>query len=400
MDFKALTQLIRQERLPAVIVDLDAFDRNVRRIAEMITSGVGTHEIRIATKSIRVPALIKRVLDSGAPYRSLMCFSTEEAAFLAAQGFDDLLIAYPTVQRSDLEILKKLNLQGRKVSLVVDELETVRRIDEFMEGATSPLRLILEVDASLRLFSGRVHLGVRRSPLKSARDVTRFLEQARSFSRVQISGVMVYEAQVAGLGDRNPVNRLLNPIIRLIRRISVRKVARLRKRIAASFRDLGLALDVFNGAGTGSISYAANEPWLTEITVGSGFLTPHLFDHYSNLDLEPAFYFALQVVRKPAPGWLTAAGGGYIASGKPGWDKVPIPVYPPDAKLNPEEGCGEVQTPLQTSQSEQIHIGDPVFFRHAKAGELAERFPEYLLVSQGRIVDRVKTYRGSGQCFF
>ena len=48
---------------------------------------------------------------------------------------------------------------------------------------------------------------------------------------------------------------------------------------------------------------------------------------------------------------------------------------------------------------DQMKIGDPVFFRHAKAGELAEHVTEYLLVRGDRIEDRAPTYRGLGRCY-
>ena len=47
-----------------------------------------------------------------------------------------------------------------------------------------------------------------------------------------------------------------------------------------------------------------------------------------------------------------------------------------------------------------LELGDPVIFRHAKAGELAERFNEYLLVAGDQLVGRAPTYRGLGQNYF
>jgi D-serine deaminase-like pyridoxal phosphate-dependent protein len=42
--------------------------------------------------------------------------------------------------------------------------------------------------------------------------------------------------------------------------------------------------------------------------------------------------------------------------------------------------------------------GDPILFRHAKAGELAERFRTLHLIAGGRVLDEVPTYRGQGLC--
>jgi D-serine deaminase-like pyridoxal phosphate-dependent protein len=58
-----------------------------------------------------------------------------------------------------------------------------------------------------------------------------------------------------------------------------------------------------------------------------------------------------------------------------------------------------VQTPLAVPDGVRLDLGDPVFFRHAKAGELAEHFAEYALVRGDRVEARVPTYRGAGRCF-
>lgn len=401
MSYEAWRAALAGERLPAAAVDLDAFDRNVASVARLLREKAPRQTLRLATKSVRVPALIRRVLASGGPYQGLMCYAAAEVGFLAEQGFDDFLVAYPTVQWADLDVLRRIHRSGRRVRLVVDSLATIERIEFEMRGGETPFPLILDVDMSLRLLGGNVHLGVRRSPLRTVDDVLRLYDQAARLQSVEIVGLMGYEAQVAGLGDRNPFKKLINPIARQIRGRSVKAVTALRRELAEALARRGAKLEIFNGGGTGSLSYAVEEPWLTELTAGSGFLCSHLFDYYSNVQPEPAAFFALQATRSSDPGYVTCAGGGYIASGEPGWDKVPRPYLPAGLKLVSTEGCGEVQTPLrwEGEPTEEIAPGSPVLFRHAKAGELAEHFNEYLLVHGGKIVDRAPTYRGSGQCF-
>ncbi len=109
--------------------------------------------------------------------------------------------------------------------------------------------------------------------------------------------------------------------------------------------------------------------------------------------------FALEVTRKPTPAMVTCLGGGYVASGSAGLDKVPRPYLPAGLTLLPDEMAGEVQTPLRLPVGLDLTLGEPVIFRHSKAGELAERFREYLLVRGAEVVARVPTYRGEEQCF-
>lgn len=392
-------ELLRDVPLPAAVVDLDAFDRNTDWFARVALDAGGSHTLRLATKSVRVPALIRRVLEYGRPYRGLMCFAAAEAEFLAGEGLDDLFVAYPTRRADDLAALRRTHERGATVRLVVDSLDGARAISEAMAGVERPFRLALDVDMSLRLFGGRVHLGVRRSPIRTVEQAIEFFRGVGRLPNVECRAVMGYEAQVAGLADRNPFKRRLNPVFRWVRSKSIPYAADLRRRLVESLAKEGVELELFNGGGSGSIDTSVAEPWLTEATVGSGLVCSHLFSYFSNISPDPACFFALQATRSSDPGYITCAGGGYIASGEPGWDKTPTPYLPEGLRLVGTEGCGEVQTPLYAEKDCPVRVGDPVLFRHAKAGELAERFNTYLLTSGGKIVGEAPTYRGLGKCF-
>ena len=164
-----------------------------------------------------------------------------------------------------------------------------------------------------------------------------------------------------------------------------------------ALENLGHQLRFVNGGGTGSIEITIQDSSVTELTVGSGLYSPGLFDHYANFRHLPAAGFALPVVRVARPGIYACAGGGYIASGPTASDKQPTPYLPPGIKLMKLLGAGEVQTSITSDLT--LKIGEPVFFRHAKAGELCERFNSLHLVRGGKIEAIVPTYRGQGQCF-
>lgn len=389
---------LRDRRLPAVLVDLDALERNVDRVAEMIR-GRGT-PLRMATKSVRVVELIRRIVARGGDdFRGLMCFATEEAAFLAREGFDDLLVAYPTFQRHDVELAARLTGEGVRLRIMTDSAEGVARFGEVATAAGVTLEVILCVDMSLELASQ--HLGVYRSPLHDPRDVVALAQKVDATAGTRFGGIMGYEAQVAGLGDDSPFEPLLNPAKALVRRVSIFELGRRRVAMVKALREAGLPPELVNGGGTGSLHSTTPETGVTELTAGSAFLKPHLFDYYRDPHmqaLEPAFYFALEVTRKPRPDMATCLGGGYVASGAVSPDKVPRVVMPEGLSLVEAEMCGEVQTPLQGAEA--LHIGDPVLFRHAKGGELAERFRHYLLVRGSDVEAEVPTYRGQNQCFF
>ena len=392
-------EALRGERLPAVLVDLDAFDRNVRYVADTVRAAGGGVSIRPATKSVRVPALLRRIAAADAIYQGWMTYSAEETLALWRDGLDDFLLAYPTVQASDLAALRAVHDGGGRVALVVDSAEGLRAVSRAMAGAAAPFRVVADVDMSLHALGGAVHLGVRRSPLRSIDDVRRLFALAGGMSDLQMVGWMGYDAQLAGLQDANPFHRAMNLAARAVRAVSRRSVRAKRGALAAALQRDGYRVEIANGGGSGSIDHAPKEPWLTEVTAGSGFLGPHLFDYFTNVHFEAAFFLALQVVRVSDDGYVTCQGGGYVASGVPGWDKAPVPWWPAGATLLGTEGVGEVQTPLRVRPHAGLTIGDAVLLRHAKGGELAERFGEYLLWQDGQAIGRAPTYRGRGWCF-
>ena len=398
LTYEALRDALGDRALPAMLVDLDALDRNTARLAA-VAEGAGKN-LRVASKSLRVPALLRRILAGGDPFRGLMCYAVPEAALLAQEGFDDLLVAYPTVQSEDLRILRTLAEGGTQVAAMVDDAEQVHRIAAAFAGADVEARLCIDLDMSLEL--GGRHVGVQRSPVRSTEAFARVVDACVGAENVRVAGVMGYEALVAGVGDRNPFAPLLNPAKRWLKARSVADVARKREAAAAVLAERGIELDFFNGGGTGSIDTTTKEDAVTEVTAGSGFLQSHLFDYYSNNRNEPAFCFALQATRKPEAGVVTCQSGGFIASGPTDADKAPVPFLPAGLTATGAEGFGEVQTPLRGDPAivDAIELGDPVFFRPAKAGEIAERFDRYLLLEGGVVVDEVPTYRGMGYAFY
>ena len=390
-------ELLSDEPLPAAICDLDALEHNLSIILERMGSGSLT--LRPATKSIRVPALLRHVAERAAGRApGLMTFSARETALLAAQGYDDLLLAYPVGRPAEARALCEQVASGRTIYATVDSAEQVAMVAAEAKALGVTLPLCMDIDMSWRLLG--MHLGVRRSPVRSAEDARRLGRVIGDTPCVALRAVLAYEAQVAAIRPRNPGSRHMDPIRRLIRGRSIPLVAARRAEVVAALRADGHALSVVNGGGTGSIRSTSRDPSVSEVTAGSGFFCPHLFDHYAGLPLVPAAFFALAVVRRSDPDHVTCAGGGYVASGAVGADRAPVIHAPAHLKTVELEGFGEVQTPLVLeSGAPTMALGDPVICRHAKAGELAERFNDVLLVRGESIVDRVPTYRGLGAAF-
>jgi D-serine deaminase-like pyridoxal phosphate-dependent protein len=398
LSWEEARRALEGERLPAAVVDLDAFDRNLARIVEGL-AGRGT-PLRVATKSVRVTALLKRLLArGGAALRGLMCFDPHEAAHLAAAGLDDLLVAYPVFRAADG--LARLAARGTTVRAAVDSVEGVARLAAAAARAGTRIGAIVCVDMSWRLLGGRLHVGVRRSPLHGPDDVVALARRIADSPSLSFDGLLCYEAQVAGLGDDNPfLGAAKNLAFAAVKRASMRELAARRVAIVRALVEAGLPPAIVNGGGTGSLDATTAGTGVTEVTAGSGFYKPHLFDYYRAPHmraLEPSLYLAVEVTRRPADDLVTCAGGGVVASGAAGVDRLPRPWLPSGIELLEAEGAGEVQTPMRLGPTTpSLAIGDPVLLRPAKAGEPLERFAEVLLVSGGRIVERAPTYRGEG----
>jgi D-serine deaminase-like pyridoxal phosphate-dependent protein len=379
------------EVLPAALVDLDAVDENISRLAAPIRDA--GKRLRIATKSLRCPDLVDYIAQRTAAI-GLMTYTAAETAFWAERGYRDLLLAYPTLLPAELDAIVAAN-RTATAAIVVDCREHVEAIAAAAARAGTTVPVVIDVDMSYRPLARGPHLGVRRSPLRTADAVVALAGQIRA--PLRFHGLLGYEAQIAGLGDALPSSRVTNAVKRAIKARSAPHVRELRRACVDALVERGLPPAIVNGGGTGSAAWSAGDAALTEVTVGSGFVASGLFDDYRDLSVEPAAGFALQVTRHPAPDIYTCAGGGYVASGAPAPDRLPKPWLPGGIELLGTEGAGEVQTPIRSR--EPLSLGDPVLFRHAKAGELAEHFAEYLLVRGDEVVARARTYRGLGHCF-
>lgn len=383
--------------LPAAFVDLDALEANVDRLVAPVRAA--HKRLRIASKSVRCPALMRRIADrAGDTTIGYMTASAAETAFYAAEGVRDLVLAYPVAQSADAAHLARANRSARAAA-VVDDVAHLAPLSAAAREAGTTIPVVIDVDMSWRPVGDAIHVGVRRSPLREPAAIVALARRISDTPYLRFHGLQGYEAQIAGLPDRPLARSWSSPLVRALKRGSRPAVADLRARVVAALVAANLAPAIVNGGGTGSVAWSSTDTVLTEITVGSGFLAAHLFDRYAGLSLEPALAFALAVTRRASPTVVTCFGGGWIASGPGAPDRLPRPVFPPGGALLAAEGAGEVQTPVEFANGYTPVVGDAIVFRPAKSGELAEHVNEYSLVRDGRLVERVPTYRGLGHAF-
>ncbi|WP_405994441.1 amino acid deaminase/aldolase [Streptomyces sp. NBC_00986] len=379
---------------PLAIVDLDAFDAN----ADDLVRRAGGKPVRVASKSVRCRALLERVLARDG-FAGLMSFTLAESLWLARSGFEDVLLAYPSADHAAFGELANDPKLAAAVTVMIDDPAQLKLIDDSRDGGTEVIRVCLELDTSLRMLGGRIRVGALRSPLRTPAQLA---DIARTVSRrpgFKVVGIMAYEGHIAGVGDSVAGRPFRSRAIRLMQATAKRELAERRAEVVRAVRAVVPDLEFVNGGGTGSVQHTAAEDAVTEIAAGSGLYVPRLFDNYTSFHGRPSALFAMPVVRRPGVGVVTVLGGGYPASGAAGPDRLPVPYLPEGLRYDPQEGPGEVQTPLLGSPADDLLIGDKVWFRHAKAGELCERFDVLHLIEGDAVTATVPTYRGEGMTF-
>ncbi|GAA0524264.1 amino acid deaminase/aldolase [Paractinoplanes ferrugineus] len=377
---------------PLAAVDLAAFDDNAAQLAARAAG----KPLRVASKSVRCRTLLERVL-ARPGWQGVMAYTLPEAIWLVREGVtDDVLVAYPTVNRSAIAQLTADEKLADAISIMVDSAAHLDVVDRVTPPGKRPaVRLCMDLDASWK--PGPLHVGVRRSPVHSAAQASALARRLVARPGFKLVGLMSYEAQIAGLGDAPPRQALRGKAIQLLQTYSFAEIVRRRGAAVAAVNEHA-ELEFVNGGGTGSVAATSADPVITEVTAGSGLYGPTLFDSYRNWRPNPAAFFALSVVRHPAPGIATVHGGGWIASGPVEKSRLPQPYLPAGLRFKPDEGAGEVQTPLLGAVADTLRPGDRVWFRHAKAGELCEHVNELQLID-GETASPAPTYRGEGHAF-
>jgi len=378
---------------PCAFVDLALFKENALDIAASSNS----KPIRIASKSIRSVALLKKLFSYSPLYQGIMCFTADEAIYLQEQGFDDLLIAYPVWNTTQLRKISQLVRDNQTITVMIDSVEHIDRLEQIAKETKGSFLVCMDIDLSSDFYG--LHFGVHRSPIKTPEHALAIVNRIVDSIFLHLDGVMGYEAQIAGITDNNPEQKAKNKVIQFLKRKSSKELMQKRQHILDAIHAKGVSLRFVNGGGTGSLHQTAHERQVTEVTVGSGFFNPQLFDYYKDFKRQPAMLFALEITRIPTQHIYTCFGGGYIASGAIGKDKQPKVYLPTGARLTANEGAGEVQTPIHYQGKIPLQHGDPIIMRHSKSGELCERFREVLLIDEGAVVGTATTYRGDGKCF-
>lgn len=379
---------------PCAWLDIDALEHNIA----VVEQGLQGKQLRIGSKSVRCVEVMRKIAAASPSYVGILSYSAEESLFLLKEGFKDIVCAYPSLNLTAIEACERQAVGSARVVWMVDCAEQLAPLTSVAKKLGRPLRVCIELNLSTPVPG--LYFGTRRSQLDSLQALERFLTRPGLWDHARVVGVMGYEAQIAGVATG--IARWSPQVwgLSLLKSFSCRKLARFRKAAVEFITHTCGPLEFVNGGGSGSLSWTASQAEVTEVAVGSAFYYPAYFSRMPSLiGLRPAAGFALPVTRAPEAGVVTCQSGGFCASGPIGADRQPQLYYPPGLKIFSTEGFGEVQTPLAVPRGVSLGVGDTVWLRHTKGGELCEHFNELRVYRGSEQVDRFLSYRGQGKSF-
>ena len=186
---------------PAVIVDLDVLEVNIRSLADYCRAhGIG---LRPHTKTHKIPAIAKTQMESGA--LGITVAKVGEAEVMAAAGLDNILVAYPVLGESKLQRLTRLALE-KKITVALDSREALEGISAAANKAKCQIQILIEFD-----------MGMQRCGLQSVSDLVRMAYSIENLPGVRFAGIMFYPGHIWNLppDQSSALNQLSNRILEI-----------------------------------------------------------------------------------------------------------------------------------------------------------------------------------------
>lgn len=167
---------------PAIVIDLDALDANLRRTAERArASGV---KLRPHTKTHKSVWIAKKQIEYGAV--GITVAKLGEAEVMAAAGIDDILVAYPIVGTKKLQRLGKL-MENARITVSTDNYEVARGLSEY--GLSIGKRIPLYVD---------VNTGLNRLGKEPGEETAELVATIATLPGIEVTGLMTHAGHVYG----------------------------------------------------------------------------------------------------------------------------------------------------------------------------------------------------------
>ena len=267
---------------PALIVDLDAMERNIARMAETFRrAGVNW---RPHTKGQKVPAVAHKLLQAGAI--GVTCAKVGEAEVMAAAGIADILIANEVIGEPKVRRLVNL-LPSADVAVCVDSETGVRQLEAAAaaKGGVQP-RVLVEIDS-----------GMHRCGVEPGRPALELARRVHASPQLRFAGLMAWEGHTVSMPGPEQKQHEVTRSIGLL------------TASADLCREAGLPVNIVSCGGTGDYTLSAFEPGITEVQAGGGIWCDVHYRKDMGVEHEYAMTVLTTVVSRPTPTRIVVDAG-------------------------------------------------------------------------------------------
>ena len=264
---------------PALVLDLEALDANIRRMQEF-ASGAGA-DLRPHSKTHKTPRIALRQLDAGAA--GICCAKVGEAEVMVEAGVRDVLIANQVVGEEKVKRLARLERRAR-VAVAVDSVENARQLSRAAGAEGVEIPFLVEAD-----------IGMGRCGCEVGEELVRVAKEAAGLPGLAMEGLMGYEGHCVLVEDARE------------REEKTRAALALLDRARGMLLDAGLPVSVVSAGGTGTYAITARAAFVTELQAGSYATTDATYARLAP-EFRPAVCVEATVVSVRADRFVCDAG--------------------------------------------------------------------------------------------
>ena len=278
---------------PVLLLDLDAFQRNVNKMAAFFadkTAGLRPH-----SKTHKCPEVARRQLAAGAV--GITCSKVSEAEVMADAGVSDILIANQVVGAIKIDRLTDLAARC-DLMVAVDNAGNVQELSTACCSKGVTLGVLVEVD-----------IGMQRCGVRSGEEALALARVVAQAPGLEFMGLQGYEGHLVHKPDPDE------------RAAGVRKALGLLQATKVLIEMNGIPVPTISGGGTGTYDLSGTLPPMTEIQVGS-----YVFMDAKYIQVRPEFENSLTVLStvlsRPVPERIVTDAGLKVMPPDFGWPKL------------------------------------------------------------------------------
>lgn len=274
---------------PALIVDLDIFERNLDKMQGHLTShGMG---LRCHTKMHKCPVIAKKQLDRGA--LGVCTATVSEAEVMMEGGVDKILITSPVITQDKIDRVLTLAEKNQDLTVVVDNKEGAKMLNLAAANKDTDLKILIDLDPGM----GRTGIEVGEPALQLCRFIL------NDCPRLRFNGLQMYAGSCMHIHGFEK------------RKETYHSVMQEGHRTRDLIESEGISVPVFSGGGTGTYDIEPGLGLLTELQAGSyafmdveyrniGAKDKDLF-----LDFEPSLFVLVTAISQPQKKMITVDAG-------------------------------------------------------------------------------------------